>query len=438
MSRTLVSILFAVMCGVTVPSACAFGQDASQVSTGKELEAKSLHACAQAVIGQLALLKIPDARSLRFQGKVSAASALCRGGEQALQFRGTPWVDWSGYWGTGDMSSLPTGFLSAKIPAQRGVAGALLDLELQRVELIKFNLFDNSGTYTQYVEGRDGVSGSALKVWPEMRLMSSSPSYKDVGGDGPQVCKGDLIRWRTVNGICNDILNPAMGSTGMLFARNVELDTSFPDLGLNELTRNRHGNRLSLLEPDPQVISRRLFTREQSDPSKCLDGYGLPGDSRDANCDYKKAPFFNVLAAYWIQFMTHDWFSHLEEGHNQTEYMKVGCETKLVNNVEQPLTPEDIEKLGCRPDDRIDKGYVAQDSTPETFTFGGKTYLVRAPKTMSNTRSPRWMRLLCTASSRAMATDAAEVLPCFSRLVNNCSGLAPNRSATVSMIRRLA
>ncbi len=231
------------------------------------------------------------------------------------------------------MASLPTGFISSKLPAQRGVAGALLDLELQRVELIRFNLFDNSGSYPQFVEGRDGVSGSALKVWPEMRLTSSNPSYSDVGGDGTQVCKGELIRWRTVTGICNDIVNPAMGSSGMLFARNVELDTSFPDLGLNELTRNRHGNRLSLLEPDPQVISRRLFTRVQSDPTKCQEGYGLPGDSKDANCDYKKAPFFNVLAAYWIQFMTHDWFSHLEEGHNQSQYMKVGCETKLVNNV---------------------------------------------------------------------------------------------------------
>ena len=218
------------------------------------------------VVDQLKELKIPNTRGLRFQGKVSEATALCRGGDQALQFRATPWVDWTNYWGTGDMSSLPTGFISSKLPAQRGVTGALLDLELQRVELIKFNLFDNSGTFEDFVKGRNGVSGSALKVWPEMRLKTTNPSYKDVGGDGPQVCKGDLIRWRTVTGICNDILNPAMGSSGMLFARNVEFETSFPDLGLNELTRNRHGNRLSLLEPDPQVISRRLFTRVQSQP----------------------------------------------------------------------------------------------------------------------------------------------------------------------------
>jgi len=383
--RTIAFVLFTALCGLQAqtPSTTA-------ASSGKKEEAKALLACARTVVDQLRLLKIPDDRAQRFQDKVTEAMALCRGGERALQFRGTPWVDWGNYWGTGDMTSLPTGFISAKLPTFRGVAGALLDLELQRVELIKFNLFENSGTYSQYLQGRNGVSGTALKTWPEMRLQPTSPWYKDVGGDGTQVCKGDLIRWRTVPGICNDILNPAMGSSGMLFARNVEFETSFPEEGLNELTRNRHGNRLSLLQPDPQVISRRLLTRAQTNPEKCNEGYGLPGDSKDADCDYQKAPFFNALAAYWIQFMTHDWFSHLEEGHNQPEYMKVGCETKLVDNVEQALTSEDIARLGCRPDDRIDKGYVAQDSAPDTFTANGHSYLSRAPKTMRNTNTAWW------------------------------------------------
>jgi hypothetical protein len=358
--------------------------------SSKEEEAKALLACAQMVVDQLGMLKIPDDRSKRFQGKLSEATVLCRGGEQALQFRGTPWVDWSNYWGTGDMSSLPKGFISSKLPADRGVLGALLDLELQRVELIKFNLFDNSGTYPRYVQGENGIGGPALKVWSEMRLAATDPHYNDVGGDGAQECKGDLIRWRTVNGICNDILNPAMGSTGMLFARNVEFETSFPDLGLDELTRNRHANRLSLLEPDPQVISRRLFNRIQAHPEKCNAGYGLPDDSKDADCDYQKAPFFNVLAAYWIQFMTHDWFSHLEEGHNAPQYMKVGCATKLVDNVENPLTPDDIAKLGCRPEDEIDNGYVAQDTPPDTFSAAGQTKMARAPKTMRNTNTAWW------------------------------------------------
>lgn len=369
-----------------LPSAGA--QPDSSRPWGKKDEAAALAACAQVALK--GFRKIASARDQRFEGKVTEATALCRGGHQALLFRDTPWVDWSHYWGTGDVTSLPSGFISNRLPAQRGVAGALLDLEYQRIELLKFNLFDNSGTYRNFVAGRDGVGGPALKTWPEMRLSSVNPYYNDVGGAGRQVCKGDLIRWRTVDGICNDILNPLMGSTGTLFARNVEFEATFPEMGLNELARNRHGDRLALLKPDPQVISRKLFTRVQSDPKSCNDGYGLPNDSPRANCDYLKAPFFNVLAAYWIQFMTHDWFSHLEEGHNASEYMKVGCETELVNGVEKPLTPKQVERLGCRPDDRIDKAYVAQDSPPGTFKQGGRTYLMRAPKTMVNTNTAWW------------------------------------------------
>ncbi len=163
-----------------------------------------------------------------------------------------------------------------------------------------------------------------------------------------------------------------MGSTGMPFARNAEFETTFPDLEQNQLTKNRHGGRINLLTPDPQVISRKLFTRAQSNPDACNRGFGLPNNSPDANCDYQKAPFFNVLAAYWIQFMTHDWFSHMEEGHNAPEMMEVGCTTQKVNGVETPLTADDVQRLGCRPADRVDKTYVLQDSPPGQFTSGDR------------------------------------------------------------------
>ena len=210
----------------------------------KEQEARELEACKQMVLA--GLLKIPEARDMRFLGKVAEATAVCRGGQKALQFRMTPWVDWSQYWGTGDMASLPQNYVSSQGAALRGVSGALLDLEYQRIELIKFNLFDNSGTYKTYVSGSGGAGGRSIKVWPEMRLPKTNPYYQAVGGERAQECKGELIRGRTTTGICNDILNPLMGSSGALFARNVEFETSFPDLGRNELTRNRHGNRLGL------------------------------------------------------------------------------------------------------------------------------------------------------------------------------------------------
>jgi hypothetical protein len=342
-------------------------------------ENKSLKACADLVLK--GFRKIADTRDVRFQGKVAEATAICRGGQQALLLRNTPWVDWSQYFGTGDITSAPHGLITKNGPAFRGVSGALLDLEYQRIELLRFNLFDNNGTYKDYVSGRDGVGGMALKRWDELRLPKTDPNYAAVGGDGVQTCSGELIRARTLTGICNDVVNPAMGSVGQLFARNVEFSTTFPDQGENQLTRNRHGDRLALLKPDPQVISRRLFTRQQSHPEVCNDGYGLPNDSPAANCDYQKAPFFNVLAAYWIQFMTHDWFSHLEEGHNQPTYMKVGC---------NGLSEEEVKKLGCRPEDRIDRAYVAQDSAPHTFTEHEVSYLDRAPKTFANTSTAWW------------------------------------------------
>ena len=354
----------------------------------KQEELLALKACAKAVTQ--GFRPVATTRDMRFLAKVSDENALCRGGVRSEMFRMTPWVDWSNYWGTGDMSSLPTGFLSAKPPTLRGVAGALLDIEFERVELIKFNLFDNNGTYKDYVTGRGNVDGPALKAWPSMRLPSTDANYNAVGGDGTQVCRGDLVRGRNLTGICNDVVNPLMGSVGTPFARNVEFETSFPELGANQLTLNRHGGRIGLLSPDPQVISRVLFTRKQTPGNNCNAGFGLQDNAATADCDYQKAPFFNVLAAYWIQFMTHDWFSHMEEGHNATEYMDVGCKTKLVNGTEVPLTPEDIAQLGCRPGDRIDDTYVLQSSAPDTFTANGKTYLARAPKTFANNNTAWW------------------------------------------------
>lgn len=316
---------------------------------------------------------IATSRDRRFLGKVQASTARCRGGDKAVSRRDVSWVDWANYYATGDGST------RAFWPTRnwRGVNGALIDLEYERVELIRFNLFDNSGSFEDYVKGRGDVEGPALKTWTSMRLPPDHPSYSAVGGGGEQICKGALIRGRTLTGICNDIRNPLMGSTGTLFARNVEFETTFPDAGLTEITRNRHGGRLSLLTPDPQVISRRLFTRLQSDSAACADGYGKPGYAKDANCDYQKAPFFNVLAAFWIQFMTHDWFSHLEEGHNTAEYMKVGC-------------AGDAARLGCRPADAMEKAYVADADAPARFTHNGREYLARAPKTFRNTNTAWW------------------------------------------------
>jgi hypothetical protein len=353
------------------------------------------------------LRPIAEDRTKRFQGKVTRAAAICRGGMNGLAGADTPWVDWPNYWGARDKSSLsnkaePAALLPQKSALRhlldrnkRGVDSVLMDIEYQRMELIKFNLFDNK-TFEQYVTGRregDEVrDGSILKTWKEMRLEPAHPSFGDlqIASDGEQTCKPSLIRFRTVTGICNDITNPAMGASGQLFGRNVEFESTHPELGLDPLARNRHGDRLGLLKPDPQVISRKLFTRDQTGMPNCNKGQGTPGT--DSDCAYQKAPFMNVIGAFWIQFMTHDWFTHMEDARNDlTRIMTaLGCTSEKVNNADQPVDAARAAQLGCRPDDKAEAALIADDAPPGSFQHNNTTYLKRSPKTTRNLNTAWW------------------------------------------------
>jgi hypothetical protein len=351
----------------------------------------SLNACRRLV--KDGIRPIPEDRADRFLGKVQEDTAACRGGERAVDYvrQGMPWVDRPGYWAAGDTSSRNArydegwakrlagrGFEALHLnPNIRGVDGALIDLEYERIELIKFNLFDNY-TYETYMKGADGAPGTTVKVWKEMQLGPNHAQYASVcGATEQQACRGDLIRHRTLTGICNDVYNPLMGSTNTLFARNVEFTETFPDRGLSEITRNRHGDRINLTKPDPQVVSRKLFTRIQSEPDRCKLGLGLPEESAEAHCDYHAAPFFNVLAAYWIQFMTHDWFSHLSEGNNAlTAPISAGCQNS--------------SEAGCRSNDAYRPSLVAQDAPASTFEFRGGSHQKRAHRTFNNTVTAWW------------------------------------------------
>ena len=138
------------------------------------------------------------------------------------------------------------------------------------------------------------------------------------------------------------------------------------------------------------MISRKLLARDQTQPAKCNAGLGVGGNSTDSHCDYQKAPFFNVLAAFWIQFMTHDWFGHLKDGDNAEADMKVGCETHLVNNVVTPLSDADAARLGCRKADRITSLLTAESGTPSKFSPGGRDYLTRPHVTTRNNVTAWW------------------------------------------------
>ena len=211
--------------------------------------------------------EVATERSTRFLGKVTEDTARCRGGEAAVAWRKTPWIDWPLYWAAGGAESrVPRwlsqlGFLS---PNNRGINGALLDLEYQRIELLKFNLFDNSGTYENYLRDRAKPRREAHKDLAAIQITEGHIRLRR----GRRRWRANVLRrahtLSHADRICNDILNPLMGSIDQPFARNVEFEATFPELSEDEIVRNRHGDRLGLLKPDPQVISRKLFTRAQT------------------------------------------------------------------------------------------------------------------------------------------------------------------------------
>lgn len=287
-------------------------------------------ACLQAVAEGVP--EIATEKADRFLGKANEAEGACRGGPDFAAINASPFVDWQSYWSAGGVASLDghDGFhaspLEIATPPGRGYFGSLVDLERARVELVKFSLYDNL-THRDYVLGRPAsaglpsAEGRNLRVWPEMRLTGAALPLADISIDaqGNQTCTGESIRFRTLTGICNDVLNPAMGSTGMPFGRNVGFEATFYNLAdAPEEGRARHGERTSITTPDPQVVSRVLFTRAQSDAEACAAGKGK-------SCDYAEAATLNVLAGFWIQFMTHDWFSHLDEGRNGSGAQPLGC-----------------------------------------------------------------------------------------------------------------
>jgi hypothetical protein len=92
----------------------------------------------------------------------------------------------------------------------------------------------------------------------------------------PPPWKADYLYRRSSDGAYNDLGDPTMGAARSRFGRNVPLDKAVPEPDE------------TLLEPSPRVISNRLLRRE----------------------GFVAAESLNLLAAAWIQFMTHDWFHH--------------------------------------------------------------------------------------------------------------------------------
>jgi hypothetical protein len=115
---------------------------------------------------------------------------------------------------------------------------------------------------------RENLYGTGTPPGLEAELLNGKPSDLTV---------------RTLDGTWNDLDEPLMGAEGFRFGRNVPLEYTWPERDPR------------LLTPNPRTISRELLTRESFIPASTL----------------------NVLAAAWLQFEVHDWFSH---GANDPEH----------------------------------------------------------------------------------------------------------------------
>ncbi len=100
--------------------------------------------------------------------------------------------------------------------------------------------------------------------------------YDTGAGGSLRAAPGGATAVRNPDGSYNDPAQPEMGMVGARFGRNVPLEHTYPE------------PQAKLLDPNPRIVSRELLTREEFVP----------------------ATIVNVLAAAWLQFEVHDWFSH--------------------------------------------------------------------------------------------------------------------------------
>ena len=122
-----------------------------------------------------------------------------------------------------------------------------------------------------------------LRIILRQRNLYDTTGVKVSTADQPAATdkNASYLTARTADGTYNDLEHPSMGSVNTRFGRNVPLKDGYPD-------------EARILTPNPRTISRELLTRDAFQPVGIL----------------------NMLAAAWVQFMIHDWFSH---GKNQKE-----------------------------------------------------------------------------------------------------------------------
>src|SRR5829696_8347586 len=167
-----------------------------------------------------------------------------------------------------------------------------------------------------------------------LRTRLRQENLHDTGAGGAKPTVGARRNARTADGSYNDLESPAMGMIGARFGRNVPIARTFPD------------PLPQLLEPNPRLVSRKLLTRDE----------------------FKPATIVNVLAAAWLQFEVHDWFSH---GKNLTEQP---FELELDADDTWAERPMRIERTRSDPSPDSDGGAATWVTTDSHWWDGSQIY----------------------------------------------------------------
>ena len=107
--------------------------------------------------------------------------------------------------------------------------------------------------------------------------------------------------WRQSDGSFNDPVNPTMGiaSQAPVGSPSIDFSHSHPDsrfgrnMPLDVLEPSPNVSPSRIVTPNPRIVSCKLLARDPQQPG-----------------GQKLATSLNLLAAAWIQFQTHGWFSH--------------------------------------------------------------------------------------------------------------------------------
>lgn len=203
---------------------------------------------------------------------------------RAADHQGEPWVEWAWYPGNRIDDDL------SRPQKTVGVAKGILDLDEVRAKMVSRNLIDTEGYYGAGPK-KDRQASHAWTGMDSGRICDlNGENCEDIVGCGPENMSNRRFRARTLNGTCNDFDNAMMGSFGTRMARNTPI---------NAVNKALSDFNNGASKPDVVAVADEFLVRKSPEM-------------------HAPAPHFNLWAAAWIQFMTHDWFSHSKDGFNHS------------------------------------------------------------------------------------------------------------------------